>query len=332
MHYFNHNCTSHKNEAFYVLIIVFLAIILGFPNTAYIPFFDAITYLNKGVTFNTSSIAPIYAVWYKFLNLLGFAGVNLYHLNYVLLLSVCSLSVYYFSKFVGYSISKAFLIALVFTILSCYYKVMRVSHLALLFSILGIYFYKIAPHNFKLIALYLTSVFLLYIRAEYIAVTIILLFFIRDLRKIILLVGLTILLFSTFNNPLSGGRLSQALLQHYAFHYSLWYHANGNPWDTEVYTNIPFSLILYIRFCFENLIVVLPVIAWLLRKKIEVEYYVFMLPAIAISILIFPRPHYLIPVIPFVLLAGRNEYLFDFKFILRKLHPSKIQKQKELYV
>jgi hypothetical protein len=236
--------------------------------------FDEIAYIRDAMNnvFDYSCNSPLYVLWIKVVSLFT---SDIYPVSFILLTIITIVMLFVLNK----KMRWYWLLIIIVPFLMPF--TLRVSYLAVLIICLFLHF----GWNLKLLSLLLTL-----IRPEF------LLTFIFDKWEkkdaYYLIPFALIWIFLGF--PWSDGRAEMAIGQHYAFWYSL-FNDFPDPWNN--WKSLEFNSSMYFIFIVLNSIVALPVL-WYFRKS---RYILFALPIILSCTFIFPRPHYLFLLVPFMI-------------------------------
>ena len=141
---------------------------------------DEAKYLGDGVNFFTTmpdpSWGPLYSLWYYFLSLFSTDNINLYYLNYKLMTILPCIALYLFllKMKVTPALSFYFSFALLISMINLP-TWPKVSHFALTFIFIGlILIHSIKAKNLRLLAAFIISLIITYIRPEFILSSILL--------------------------------------------------------------------------------------------------------------------------------------------------------------
>jgi len=231
----NVNSKKYLIQTLYVIIGIFFICVLGFILTKDIKLWvdigigDEAKYLSDGVNLLTKrpdpAWAPLYSIWYFFLSLFQKDSINLYYLNFRLITILPSVTLYLYllkmkvSPALSFYFSFALLISLVN--LPTWPKV---SHFCLSLIFIGLIIVQgIKEKNTRVLAAFIISLILVYIRPEFMLSSLIFAGIIIKrvikndfgIKRISIAVLTTLILFLLIGIPYSAGRNLTAFGQAY---------------------------------------------------------------------------------------------------------------------
>ncbi|MDB9314334.1 hypothetical protein PN462_14565 [Spirulina sp. CS-785/01] len=209
---------------------------------------DETIYLQKGVQLLQTGIpdpqwAPLYSLWYFALSGLTANNIDLFYLNFQFLVIINSVLFYIFLRTLQIKLVISIGSSFLFLIATLHHIQPRPTHFALL-CFLGVLILANLRRNNTQYYLFLTTGFawITFIRPEYIFSLLFMFIIVAQnglnhwrnqqlsWKKIGLWIGVIILPFILFGNPLSGGRSWLAFSQHFSLNWVNWTDSSLNPW------------------------------------------------------------------------------------------------------
>ncbi len=241
-----------KSDYFYLAIVVAACIKVTFESYSFVQLnlADESYYLFKGIDFNFNLFFQdgfVYFLWLKILSLICPDPLMLYSFNYALLVSICPVLIYVFSRLVGQKpfLSALFAIFLLVTTLNVntWPYVTRFAAALIILTMIAIF--SLNSKRGKYLAALGGQFLLVYVRPEFLLSFVIFLLssggylfvkFIRTSQKkwgFLMGLPIVLLLFVTvIKNPSSNQRSIMAFGQHYAVNLQKRDNLKLNPWTS----------------------------------------------------------------------------------------------------
>ncbi len=241
-----------KTDSFIATIILIagLKFTFGLENVLDIGLYDESNYLYRGlriasVGFPRAELAPLYSLWYSFIQLLESDRISLYYLNYKLMTILPPIIAFILLRRNRVSAPSSLVVSLLLLFFNANANTWpKVSHFALILILVMLVTISYTKSFLGAVLLSLIGTLLLsYIRPEYFLTYLLFLLvyiyiFIRTDRKLRRrsLIGLVIcgllsaVFFGILGMPVSGNRSLFAFGQHFSLNWTIWSRSDLNPW------------------------------------------------------------------------------------------------------